>query len=668
VNIKTQTSEEPLDSNTLSPELGGRFEAVINATQEGIVVIDENGIIQTFNPAAESLFGYQAAEVIGKNVSLLMPEPHRSEHDNYLQQYLNTGKSNLIGMLRELTALRKDGSSFPIELAANPINLDTQRFFVGTVRDISERKQAEVQRNLLHNITKVFSTSDDLESVFPKFLQTICELMNWEIIFCWMLDKETQVLRCSHSWHAPKNIERFKEFADKSMEMPLENGIGLPGHVSESREPHWIVDVTQDSNFPRFPFALKADLHTGFGFPMTNSKGLIGVIEVFTKKTLQPKEDLAQLISSLGNQIGQFFERCELKQQLLKDQQNVFNMLENLPVSFHLQASDYTVPFANKMFRERFGSPKEEKKCFQLMHNRSEPCEVCTPFEIFGTNDTRDSTWTAPDGKTYLTVVTPFQDIDGSDLVMEMAVDITKEKEVEKELKETNEELRDFVHIASHDLQEPLRKIISFGDLIKSRSNTIDEKDIYYLNKMENSSRRLQNLVEDLVKYSTLDAQARKMEQLDLGDVVKQVLMDLEISIEQSNAKVKILDLPVIEENRFQMFHLFQNIISNALKYHREEEPPDLTISGKTVASQDGYCRINVIDNGIGFEEKYLDRIFKPFQRLHASSQFEGTGMGLAICKKIIDKHNGTITAEGNPLNGTTFIIELPVKQEQKDD
>ena len=118
----------------------------------------------------------------------------------------------------------------------------------------------------------------------------------------------------------------------------------------------------------------------------------------------------------------------------------------------------------------------------------------------------------------------------------------------------------------------------------------------------------------------------------------------------------------------FQMFHLFQNLISNAIKYHREEEPPSLTISGKTVASQKGYCRLCITDNGIGFEEKYLDRIFKPFQRLHASSQFEGTGMGLAICKKIIDKHNGTITAKTKPQCGTTFIIELPVKQEKGDD
>ena len=834
---KTQRSEEPFNSNTLSPEGEGRFEAVINATVEGVVVINDNGIIQSFNPVAESMFGYQAEEVTGKNISLLMPEPHRSEHDNYIRQYLRTGKSELLGMLRELTALRKDGSLFPIEFAANPINLGTQRFFVGTVRDISIRKQAEARRDLLHNITKLFSTSDDLETVCPKALQTICEFMEWEIIFFWRVDPQKQILRCTHSWHSPDHIERFQEFVEKSQAMTFTKGLGLPGRVWQSLEPHWVVDVIKDANFPRFPFALTSGLQSAFGFPVINSNGMVGLVEVFSEKTLQPNEDLAQLISDLGNQMGQFFERSELKQRLLKDHQNFFNMLDNLPVSFHLQAPDHTVPFANKMFRERFGNPEEGTDWFQLMHNRSSPCKVCNTFKTLETNETRDFIWIAPDGRTYLTVETPFQEIDGSMLVMEMAIDISKEKQAQKKnerfheslrkmvegcataynnetffqtlvknladalqvrcaligecsgkdavqthsvwlentfidnveyqltgtpckkalnegtyycsknlkeqfpddkilhelnvdsymgvsffdgsgkplgllsvmhtqpikepetaqmileifakyagsalerkrisdklqeshktLESTNEELRDFVHIASHDLQEPLRKIIAFGDIIKSRSHAIDKKDIYYLSRIEKSSRRLQNLIEDLVSFSTLDSSTlRQMEKLDLNDVVQQVLMDLEILIEESNATVEVIDLPVIEGNRFQMFHLFQNLISNALKYRREGEALSIAIKGKTVTSKDGYCKITIMDNGIGFDEKYLDRIFKPFQRLHRASEFEGTGMGLAICKKIVDQHNGTITAASKQQVGATFTIELPLNHEKVD-
>jgi signal transduction histidine kinase len=178
----------------------------------------------------------------------------------------------------------------------------------------------------------------------------------------------------------------------------------------------------------------------------------------------------------------------------------------------------------------------------------------------------------------------------------------------------------------------------------------------------------LQNLIEDLVSFSTLDSSTlRQMEKLDLNDVVQQVLMDLEILIEESNATVEVIDLPVIEGNRFQMFHLFQNLISNALKYRREGEALSIAIKGKTVTSKDGYCKITIMDNGIEFDEIYLDRIFKPFQRLHRASEFEGTGMGLAICKKIVDQHNGTITAASKQQVGATFTIELPLNHEKVD-
>ncbi len=831
--------EESTNSHSLFHEKEKScFEAVINATVEGIVVIDENGIIHTFNPAAESLFGYQANEVMGKNISLLMPEPYKSEHDNYIQKYIRTGKSNLIGVWRELTAVRKDGSMFSIELAANPIDFDNQKFFVGTIRNINEKREADARRDLLHNLSSILANSDDLEKVCPKVLQTICEFMSWDLIFCWVLDQENQVLRCCYSWHSPKNIEQFKEFVEKSYEMVLKKGKGLPGRVWEGCKPHWIHNVTQDNNFPRSPFALKAGLQAGFGFPITSSNKMVGLIEVFTKKTIKPNEDMTQLISSLGNQIGQLFERNELKQRLLKDQQNFFNMLDNLPVCFHLQAPDYTVPFANKIFRERFGNPEEQKKCHHLMHQRSTPCKVCKTFEVFETNETSDSIWTALDGRTYLTVKTPFQDIDGSNLIMEMAVDITKEKEAEKEnelfhhrlqsmvegcatayndesffkllvknlasalqvrhafigeiidkdlmqthaiwfeddymdnakykisgtpceqavnkktyfcpqkvqeifpedqiltdlqvegymgvtffdalekplgvlsvmhsgpiedpemaqmileifskyagsalerkkisdrlkkshknLEAINEELRDFVHIASHDLQEPLRKIISFGDLIKSHSKSIDEKDIYYLQRMENSSQRLQSLINDLVSFSTLDShQIRKMEPIDLNDVVSQVLHDLETSIENSGVKVVLIDLPVLEGNQFQLFHLFQNLISNSIKYCSKDSPPSITIRGTAINLPQEFYRVTINDNGIGFDEKYLDRIFKPFQRLHRADEFEGTGMGLAICKKIVDHHGGSISANSKLQVGTTFIIELPKKQEQMND
>jgi light-regulated signal transduction histidine kinase (bacteriophytochrome) len=158
------------------------------------------------------------------------------------------------------------------------------------------------------------------------------------------------------------------------------------------------------------------------------------------------------------------------------------------------------------------------------------------------------------------------------------------------------------------------------------------------------------------------------MEPVDLKDVVSQVLLDLEASIEKSGAKVKLFDLPVLEGNQFQLFHLFQNIISNSIKYCKKDEPPSIAIKGQAIDLPERGYKITIIDHGIGFDEKYLDRIFKPFQRLHHADEFEGTGMGLAICKKIVDQHGGMISANSKLQEGATFIIELPKKQEQMSD
>jgi len=230
-------------------------------------------------------------------------------------------------------------------------------------------------------------------------------------------------------------------------------------------------------------------------------------------------------------------------------------------------------------------------------------------------------------------------------------------------LEASNEELRDFVHIASHDLQEPLRKIISFGDLLKWSSNTLDDEGTYFLERMKSSTRRLQSLLNDLVKFSTLDSSINAlMDKVNLTDTAQQVLADLDILISRSNATIEIGQLPVIEGNSFHLLRLFQNLIGNAIKYGRDDTAPFIKIF-ETASQKGKYCEINFQDNGIGFDEKYLDRIFKPFQRLHRHDQFKGTGMGLAICKKIVERHNGTISAKSKPKEGTTFTVKLPRKQ-----
>ncbi|MBN1523013.1 MAG: substrate-binding domain-containing protein [Spirochaetales bacterium] len=231
-----------------------------------------------------------------------------------------------------------------------------------------------------------------------------------------------------------------------------------------------------------------------------------------------------------------------------------------------------------------------------------------------------------------------------------------------RELARSNEELEQFAYIASHDLREPLRKIIAMSDRIitlEDRRDTVDIGD--YLHRMQRAAYRMQNLIDDLLDYSRVGRKPHPFEQLDLKTLCAQVLVDLELAIKRNGAAVQIDDMPVIDAEPIQMRQLFQNLIGNALKFRRENVPPHIRIFSES--SGDGWCLIQIADNGIGINPEFRDRIFGVFERLHSINEYEGSGIGLSICKKIVDYHQGEITVESIEGEGTTFVIRLPCVQ-----
>ncbi len=244
----------------------------------------------------------------------------------------------------------------------------------------------------------------------------------------------------------------------------------------------------------------------------------------------------------------------------------------------------------------------------------------------------------------------------------ELKKEIRERKKVVEELNRSNQELQDFASIASHDLQEPLRKVMIFGDRLKDKfSNKLDETGVSYLQRMTSASARMQKLIDELLSFSRVSTKAKPFESTDLNKVLDEVLTDLEGRITKSNAKIELGGLPTIDADPVQMQQLFQNLVGNALKFKREGVPPVVSIGGHVNGGE--ICEIRVQDNGIGLDEKYVDRIFKPFERLHGRSEFEGTGMGLAICQKIVKRHNGSIKVKSGADSGSTFIIYLPSRQ-----
>lgn len=253
-------------------------------------------------------------------------------------------------------------------------------------------------------------------------------------------------------------------------------------------------------------------------------------------------------------------------------------------------------------------------------------------------------------------------------LIYAAARDITAKRQAEADLlktmealKRNNRELQDFAFVASHDLQEPLRKIQAFGGFLEQDlAGNLSESAADYLARMTGAAARMQALIEGLLAYSRISTQGRPFERVDMDRILREVLSDLENLLERTGGRVESDPLPPLQADPLQMRQLLQNLVGNALKFHREGVPPVVKVRATMEETPMRY-RLSVSDNGIGFEEKYLDRIFTVFQRLHGRGEYEGTGIGLAVCRRIVERHGGTITASSVPGQGSTFIVELPV-------
>ncbi len=236
------------------------------------------------------------------------------------------------------------------------------------------------------------------------------------------------------------------------------------------------------------------------------------------------------------------------------------------------------------------------------------------------------------------------------------------------QLERSNKELEAFASVASHDLQEPLRKIQAFGDRLQSKCGAaLEDQGRDYLDRIRNAAKRMQTLINDLLTFSRVTTKAQPFITTDLGSATREVINDLEVRIEEVHGRVDVSDLPMVEADPLQMRQLMQNLIGNALKYHRAEVPPVVKVYSKPVEDPSPEsCQILVDDNGIGFEEIYAERIFTIFQRLHGRTEYEGTGVGLAVCRKIVERHGGSIRARSTPGEGSSFIVTLPIRQSKE--
>ena len=345
---------------------------------------------------------------------------------------------------------------------------------------------------------------------------------------------------------------------------------------------------------------------------------------------------------------------------------------------------------ANRFMLDEYGLQEAEivgKTCHEIRYGRTTPClphdRSCPLVASLATGEphTVEQMHTGHDGaRKYSDVsVSPIRNEAGEIVrVVHVCRDITDRKHAEESaaehgraLAKSNMELQQFAYIASHDLQEPLRKVIAFGDRLRDRcGNSLDVQGTDYLARMLNAASRMQVLINDLLTLSRVTSKAQPFVAIDLEQVVREVVSDLEIKIEQTGGEVVLGKLPMIDADPLQMRQLFQNLIGHALKFKKPDTPPhveifDATDYGKVTEQE--FVELVCTDNGIGFDQKYAERIFEVFQRLHGRSEYEGTGIGLAVCRKIVERHSGDITVESVPGEGARFIVKLPVRHSKGD-
>ena len=535
--------------------------------------------------------------------------------------------------------------------------------------DITERKQAEAERERL--LKEVQRQKDLLEHLIQNSPIGIAVLQGPEHRFTLANPAQNNLFpmisdftghTVAEAW--PNQVEVYKPILDR---------------VFQTGEPYHAIDAPWQTDKGQ---GLEEAFYTFSYTPIYQPNGVIEGILVLSLETTEQVRARQQLQAELD-------ERRRMEAALQESESRFRSMADGTPVMIWVHDPDGKIEFVNQAYTDYFGVTLEQVKTEgwqPLVHPEDRSGYVDVFIECLQQHRTFRAQCRVrrPDGQWYwidshgqprFSATGEFIGMAGS------SFDITQRKQAEEAIKRyagqleqlnrdlafANRELKDFTYVASHDLQEPLRKVSQFGRMLQMNAGeTLTEDNQAYLDRMVDAAKRMQEMITGLLDYSRITTQGNPFKRVDLSQIAHEVLSDLEIRIEQTEGSVEIDSLPVIEADPLLMRQLFQNLIGNALKFHQANHPPIVKVwagAGFMEGKQEQTISLYFQDNGIGFDEQHLDKLFLPFVRLHGRSDYEGSGMGLSICRKITERHGGTITAKSSSGAGATFIVTLPKQQ-----
>jgi PAS domain S-box-containing protein len=633
--LQKEISERQKNATTLL-ELTQLQNAILNSTKYTIISVDPDGTIKTFNLAAQQLLGYSPEEVVGKLTPEIIHDPLEVEQraeviSQELGVKIEPGFEVFVARARrgiadenEWTYIRKDGSRFPVMLSVTAL-YDSEgniNGFVGIGQDISDRKQAEKELR-------------ELNTAMQNAVEGIARL-----------DSSGRYV----------NVNRA--YANKCGYKP-EEMIGM----------EWPITVHPD-DVEMLILAYQEMLTSGK--VEVEARGLRKDGLFFYKQVTMVKACDEKGIFNGHHCFMKDITERKLTDTALQESEFRYRQIVELAEEgiWVIDSKDRTIYVNQAMGRilgyselEMFGRSLFDFMDEQAKQSANDRIDRGKP----GIAERHELRLKSKDGKdvwTYMST-SPFLDEKGNLLSScALVYNITDRKEVEQQmlqlttdLKRSNQELEQFAYVASHDLQEPLRAVTSYTQLLAQRyQGNLDAKADKYINYVVDGASRMQQLINDLLAYSRLGTRAQEFEAADCNAAVQQSLSNLQIAIAETKAIITYESLPTVMADEFQLVQLFQNLIGNAIKFCQ-----DVPIIQIAAIMQDHEWLFSVRDHGIGIATEYADRIFIIFQRLHSRREYSGTGIGLAMCKRIVERHGGRIWVESQSGEGATFYFTIPI-------
>ncbi|MCB0281139.1 MAG: PAS domain S-box protein [Calditrichaeota bacterium] len=613
-------------------------ELILRSTAEGILGLDLNGKHIFVNPAGEKILGYSAEELIGKSSHLTW---HRMKPDGTVYPQKECVIFNALALNREIAKgedifWTKDGKKLFVDYVVSPLLRENEN--IGTVvlfSDISKSKQHEDElRKKSHVIDQsplsvvITNLSGDIEYVNPGFTKNSGYLPE-EVI-----GKNPRLLNAGvigitdfkDMWHKLLNGKTWHgELLNRKKNGSLvwEDAIISPIKDSAGQNTHYVAiknDISEQKKLVQNLYDKQVNLEKAQKIAKLRSwEWNIALDIINITHTADEKSNFKKIKNH--NALKKLIKRIID----INDQENLIRFASQVMLGEKIDAFEFKI-------RKQDGS---------FAWIRSLPVEIKTYSSE----------------KKPLTMVGAFQDITESKSIQ---IQLKKYNEA---LEQSNKELQEFAFIASHDLQEPLRKVATFAERIEKNSPNLNIAGKESLWRMQKALERMRTLLNDLLAYSRLSTTQNKYVLFALEDIVKDVIQYFDAPIKKNGIRIKTGRLNSIYADPAKIRMLLHNLLSNAIKYQKTDEQTVIEISSSIEKAQTGtknICTIIIKDNGIGFDEKYLNKIFIPFQRLHSRTEYEGTGIGLAICKKIVETHGGTISAKSEPAKGASFIVSIP--------